>query len=224
MKRFFLFAAMLASAASSFSQVYITEFMWRGNTRLGDQFVELTNFGPAAVDVSGWRLWNKGNVTNGWSLDNLDSIAPGESVVILSQYVGDEEFRDVWPDLTSGVQFEPGGTDMAREDFILIRDENGDPVDRIDFYDINNPDLINARGVSAVTTFGNLGKNIFADWFLSNDAPDGSDDFTNLTSIYNDIGTPGYLNFAYTPVPEPASAAALLGLLALGAASLRRRR
>ena len=222
MKKFILFATMLASAASAYSQVYITEFMYRGTTRLADQFVELTNFGPVTVDISGWRLWNEGNVSNGWSLDSLDPIAPGESVVILSQYLNDSAFRDVWPELGSEVQTEPGGTDMNRADFIRIYDENNVLVDELVFDDQAGPDLPKALGVSAVTTLENLGQNNFAGWFLSTaiDTPD----FENLTSIYDDIGNPGYLNFAYTPVPEPGSAAALLGFLALGAASLRRRR
>ncbi|MET0263840.1 MAG: lamin tail domain-containing protein [Rariglobus sp.] len=219
MKRLFLFAAMLASATSVYSQVYITEFMYGGAQRGANKFIELTNFGPASVNISGWSLWIKG-FSQGMSLQNFTRpIAPGESVILANE--GESLFRGIWTGVGSEVKIE-GGPFLTPDNFIRIYNASGVLMDELVFNHAAAPGLPQALGVSAVTTLANVGQKNFAGWFLSTaiDTPG----FQNISSTEGDIGNPGYLNFAYTPVPEPASAAALLGLLALGAASLRRRR
>jgi hypothetical protein len=193
--------------------------MYVGAQRGANQFIELTNFGPAPVNISGWSLWVEESFS-GTSLENFTRpIAPGESVIIANE--GESLFRGIWGGVGSEVKIEAGPF-IGRGDFIRVYDGNDTLVDELVFDDRLADGLPRALGVSAVTTFENLGQKNFAGWFLSTaiDTPE----FENILSSEGDIGNPGNLNFAYTPVPEPASAAALLGLFALGAASLRRRR
>jgi hypothetical protein len=92
---FVVAAAALAVASSVASaQLRITEFMYDGN---GGEFIEVTNTGATALDVTGWLLADNNrattpvtalaagntrrNTTNPFSLSALGTIAPGESVL-----------------------------------------------------------------------------------------------------------------------------------------------
>lgn len=92
---FVVAAAALAGATTIASaQLRITEFMYDGN---GGEFIEVTNVGPTALDVTGWMLADNNrattavtalaagntrlNTTNPFSLSALGTIAPGETVL-----------------------------------------------------------------------------------------------------------------------------------------------
>lgn len=219
-----LFAASAASA-----QVYITEFFYQGQagtTGHEHEFVELTNVGTTAIDVTGWYYRDStANPATPFSLSGFGVIAPGESVIITD--LSETDFRTVWGTLVPSVRVlggsEPG---LARGDAIRIFDGTDTLVDQLSYGDQDFPGTPRFRYTTGITSFDNLGENNIAGWVFSNNAAGWFDGLpvNNLTSINSDIGNPGYVNFALAAIPEPASAAALLGGLALAGVASRRRR
>lgn len=217
--------ALLATLNLASAQIYITEFFYQGRGSSGTlgfehEFVELTNFGASAVDVTGWyyRDSTEGNPTatpnSPFSLSGFGSIAAGESVIITD--LSEADFRLVWGTLDPSVRViglsAPG---LGRSDAIRIFDANDDIVDQLRYGDETFAGSERFRYTTGVTDFANLGADNIVGWFFSD-----TDGTTNLTSANGDVGNPGYVNT--TAIPEPATAAALVGLLALAGALSRR--
>ena len=55
------FAAIASAAHAAPSGIKITEWMYNASASIGE-YVELTNFGPAAVDFTGWSYDDEGRV------------------------------------------------------------------------------------------------------------------------------------------------------------------
>lgn len=72
--------------------VRITEWMYDGP---GGEFVELTNVGDAAMDMSGWRCDDdSANPAIGFDLSGFGVLSPGESAVLVETQP--ETFRADW--------------------------------------------------------------------------------------------------------------------------------
>jgi hypothetical protein len=77
----------LAASATLYAQIRITEVAPWGsgsaNTPYAADWFELTNFGSAAVNISGWTMDDDSNNPNSALLSGVTSIAPGESAIFV---------------------------------------------------------------------------------------------------------------------------------------------
>ena len=74
-----LIAAGVISAPNAQAQVRITEWMYTGAP---GEFIEFTNLGPAAIDLTGWSFDDNSRLPGSVNLTALGNVNPGESVVI----------------------------------------------------------------------------------------------------------------------------------------------
>ena len=113
----------LSCSAISHASIRITEVMSSSNgggTPTPD-WIEVTNYGPSAVSLSGWRMDDGSfNFAASVALNGIASIGAGESVVFIESAAGASiaSFRSFWGGLSgvqvgfysgSGVGFSSGG-------------------------------------------------------------------------------------------------------------------
>jgi len=201
--------ATLTPPAYAATGVKISEWMYNGS-----EFIELTNFGPAAVDFAEWSFDDDSRTPGIVSLASLGTVAPGESVLIVEGPAAD--FRALWGLSASVKILGDNGTNLGRNDEINIF--NGATlVDRLTFGDQNIPGTIRTQNVSGRPgTLAALGINQVSQWVLS--APgDVAGSYAVGGGLF--VGNPGV-----APVPEPETYAMMLAGLALLAVAVRRRR
>jgi hypothetical protein len=214
--RTFLFSMLLAGAVASFQPVHaatgikISEWMYNG-----DEFIELTNFGPDAVDFSGWSFDDDGRTPGAFSLSGFGTVDPGEAVIISEALAA--TFRATW-NLASSVKVLGGNThNLGRNDEINIYDSSEALVDRLAYGDQTFAGTIRTLDISGRPgTLAALGVNNPALWELSF-VGDGAGSYLSSTGGF--VANPGI-----APVPEPATYGLLLGGLGLLACAVRRAR
>jgi hypothetical protein len=197
--------------------IRITEFMYKSEGSPGE-FVEFTNLGTTAVDMTGWseddstRSPNKSD----HSLSAFGTVQAGESVIFTE--ADPTAFRAAW-NLSSTVQvIGPYSNDnLGNGDEINLYDAQGGLVDRLTFG--SNPRTDGTSGVPESASV--IGADTISGWALSQVGVDGA-----YRALGGDIGSPGYSSFAPTPAPVPLPAAAWLLMSGLGALApaLRRRK
>lgn len=187
------------------AQVYITEWMYDTS-----EFVEFTNVGASAVDLSGWTFVDAGTLTP-FSLTPLGTLAAGESFLLTQADAA--AFRTTWG-LDPSVKVLSYGTGaLQRADSIFLYNDAAVLVDRLDYGDntIGGPRTNTASGW---TEFANLGQNTVSQWVLSTSG-DAQNSFASTGGNFANPGT--YV------VPEPASAVLVaLGAVLLGCARRRK--
>ena len=221
-------AAALAIATcaiqSASAGVFITEF--NSTSSVGNnEFVEFTNTGSSAVDMTGWSEDDSGATPNksGHSLSAFGMLQPHESAIFTE--ADPNAFRTFW---WGSVAAAPAGLKIigpytndnlsSSADAVTLFDGSGTLVDRLDYPGTpaggaaagvtRNPGSASALGILGV------GKNSL--WINST----SGDAFGSFAAAGNAnlIGNPG----SY-PVPEPASIVLVI-LGAIGAAILGRQR
>lgn len=200
----------MGSVGVAFGNVYITEWMYN-SVSTGGEFVEITNTGASAIDLTGWSFDDDSQTPGGFSLSGIGVLAAGASALLTE--VSDADFRLNWG-LSNAVQIAGTNTvNLGRSDEINIFDASNALVDRLTFSDVNIPGSIRTAGISGNALPVDLGTNNVINWFLSA----SGDSLGSYFSTTQDLGNPG----SYAPVPEPATLAALgLGAMAL----IRRKR
>lgn len=200
----------MGSVGVAFGNVYITEWMYN-SVGTGGEFVEITNTGASAIDLTGWSFDDDSQTPGGFSLSGIGVLAAGASALITE--VSDADFRLNWG-LSNAVQIAGSNTvNLGRSDEINIFNASNVLVDRLTFSDVNIPGSIRTNGISGNALPAHLGTNTVINWFLSA----SGDSFGSYTSQSGDLANPG----SYAPVPEPTTLAALgLGAMAL----IRRKR
>ncbi|WP_460985632.1 ExeM/NucH family extracellular endonuclease [Spirosoma fluminis] len=176
----------VAVNAAPAGKIEITEFAYDGADP-GGEFIELTNVGNAAVDMTGWSFDDSSPSDPRLSLSGFGLVQPGESVIIAQSSA--EAFRTEWF-LPASVKILGGNTDnLGRNDAINIYNANGTPVDQLTFNDQagNGPRTQNA---SAWTTPANLSATTATAWQLSV-AGDAQRSYASAT---NNVGNPGTYN------------------------------
>ena len=208
------FAAIASAAHAAPSGIKITEWMYNASASIGE-YVELTNFGPAAVDFTGWSYDDEGRVPGAEDLSVLGIVNPGESVILTE--ADPDAFRTEW-NLAGSVKIKGGITNnIGRNDELNIFDAGGNLVDRLRYGDSSYvPGSIRTAGVSGQPkTEAAIGVNDAMQWKLSA----VGDSEASFASVGGDIGSPGHTAFA-AAVPEPSTYAMLgagLALIAFGA-------
>jgi predicted extracellular nuclease len=209
MRKLLALGTLLAAASAASANIRITEFMYSGT---GPEYVELTNIGASAVDLTGWSYDDVSGVPDSVSLSDFGVVAAGESVIFTEGTAA--QFILDWS-LPASVKVLGGNTqNLGRADTINIYNASDVLVDQLNFGDQAFPGTIraqNASGWAIVSGPGPYG-NIDAGWVLSA-VGDSQGSYANANA---DVGSPGMY-----AVPEPAT----LGLIGgLAAVALRRRR
>ncbi len=203
-------ALLLATAGlvqSATASMQITEWAYSAGN---GEYVEFTNTGAAAVDMTGWSYDDDSETPGVFDLSGFGTVAPGESVVITESTAAD--FRTAWGLSASVKVLGEYTNNLGRNDEINLFDNLSALVDRLTFGDQNIPGTIRTQNVSGnPDSAAALGANDVSQWSLSY----VGDAFGSWTSTGGDIGNPG----SY-PVPEPAS----MALISLGAAMVLRRK
>jgi hypothetical protein len=173
--------AALLSALPAAAQMRITEYMYKGGN---GEFIEFTNVGGAAIDMTGWSFDGSNATPGAVSLSAFGTVAPGESVILTETAAA--AFRTAWS-LCDAVKVIGGNTDnIGRDDQINLYDAANQQVDHLDYGDdtVGGPRTQNA---SAWVSAAGLGNNVITDWTLSS----VGDAEGSVASAAGDIGSPG---------------------------------
>jgi predicted extracellular nuclease len=166
--------------------IQITEYLYVSNGSTQREFVELTNVGTTAIDLTDWSFDDNTQISGSFSIGDFGMVAPNESVIITETIALD--FRTNW-NLAESVKVIGGlNQGLGRNDEINIYDNTGALVDRLTYGDEDFPGTVRARNASAWTTSNNLDTfTINAGWVLSS----AGDVQNSVTATNGDIGSPG---------------------------------
>lgn len=206
-------ALMLATFASAArAEMRITEWAYSAGS---GEYIEFTNVGNAAVDMTGWSFDDDSQTPGVFSLSDFGLVAPGESVVITES--SEAAFRTSWA-LAPAIKVLGGYTNnLGRNDEINLFNSGSALADRLTFGDQTFPGTIRTQNVSGnPSILAALGVNDVAQWQLSF----AGDAYGSYLSSFGDIGNPGIGTYV---VPEP-SAVVLMVLGGLSLCALRVKR
>jgi hypothetical protein len=177
----------LAVTVTALPNMRITEFMYNGSGAGGaGEFVEFTNVGSTAIDMTGWSFDDNSRLPGSQSLTAFGTVQPGESVILTELNAG--VFRTNW-NLCAGIKvIGNNANNLGREDEINLYDSNGVLVDRITYGDQTfSPGSIRTNTKSGWVSAAGLGANAILQWTLSL----SGDAEGSLLSTLGEIGSPG---------------------------------
>ena len=196
---------------SARAAMMITEWAYQGS---GSEFVEFTNTGTSAVDMTGWSFDDNSGIAGSVSLSSFGLVAPGESVVLTDLTA--TAFRTEWGLSTAAKVIGDNLQNLGRSDEINLYDSVGTRIDWLAYDDqaIGGPrtNLASANPGSLAA----VGTHDVLQWVLSTPG----DLYSSYTSASGGIGNPGL--FAMTPEPGSALLAVLAGMGLLFASRRRR--
>ena len=204
----------LVLTASVQANMQITEYMYSGalvpaGTGVDGEFIEFTNIGGPAVNMTGYSFDDSTRVAGSFSLSAFGTVQPGESVILCQALAAD--FKTAWGLGASVKVIGANDQNLGRADEINIYDNTNALVDRLTYDDQTISGTIRTQFKSGWTPASNLGPfTINNQWVLSS----VGDAQNSYTSTGGDIANPG------TYVPEPAT----LSLLLVGSVLLAPRR
>ncbi len=193
-----LFIVALAAAAAvgnrpTFAAMQITEWQYNGS-----EYVEFTNIGGPAVDMTGWSFDDNSRTAGSFSLSSFGLVQPGQSVVLSEEAAA--AFRTRWNLSASVSVIGLNDNNLGRSDEINLY--NGTTlVDRLTYNDqgagdVAGPQTSNVSGNPL--TLSAVGVNKASLWKLSVPG-DVYGSYTSATGGF--IGNPG----VFSLVPEPAA-------------------
>lgn len=157
----------LFSFSSLNAQLRITEYQYNGS-----EFVELTNIGPASIDMTGWSFDDNSRTAGSFSLSGFGTVQSGESVIISETTAA--AFRTLW-NLCDNIKVIGENTqNLGRSDEINIYDNAGLLADRLTYNDQGTSPQGGPRTDvnSAWVPQSAMGNNTHINWIMSavNDA------------------------------------------------------
>ena len=185
-------------ALPAMAQMRITEYMYGGTD---GEFVEFTNVGANAIDMTGWSFDDDSRLAGTVDLSTFGSVAPGESVILTEATAS--AFRTSWS-LCNSIKVVGSNlsANLGRGDEINLFDANSALVDRLTYGDQVFAGTIRTSGASGWVSAGGLGANTIASWTLSTVGnSEGS-----VASSGADIGSPGRstrATVAFNACPPP---------------------
>lgn len=202
----FMFSDSLQAATAN---IKITEWMYNASGTAGiGEFVEFTNLGAEAVNMTGWSFDDNSRTAGSQSLTAFGQINPGESVILTDAL--ETDFRASW-NLTASVKVIGGNTNnLGRSDEINLYDQTGTLVDELTY---NDQGTGTVKGPRTQGTSGRpssllaIGANTASAWVLST-VGDVEGSYLSLAAgamAAGDLGNPGKTSFAPTAVPIPAA-------------------
>ena len=197
-----LAAAIVAAATQLQASMFITEWMYSG---ADGEFIEFTNVGGPAVDLTGWSYDDNSRTPGSVSLSAFGVVQPGESVILTE--ASEAGFRTAW-NLPAAIKIiGANSNNLGRSDEINLYDAANALVDRLTY---NDQGVGNVAGPRTSEVSGNpgspaaLGANNASLWVASS----VGDAFGSYLGAQFSVANPG----SYA-IPEPATAAG--GLLVL---------
>ncbi len=204
---------LLAVASHAQAGMQITEWMYQGTALSGvdAEFVEFTNIGGPAVDLTGWSFDDSSATPGAFSLSAFGVVQPGESVILCG--LSASAFRTNWG-LDSSVKVIGGNTEnFGRGDTFNLFDASDALVETLSYGDQDYPGTVRTQLKSCNVPANGYGFTAAqlpaAGWVLASIG----DAYGSWQGANNDIASPGL-------VPEPAT----LILFVLGMVGLVRRR
>jgi hypothetical protein len=186
----------------------ITEWAYQG---AGGEFIEFTNVGAAAVDMTGWSFDDSSAVAGTFSLSDFGVVAPRESVILSENTAA--AFRTEWGLAGTVNVIGENSQNLGRGDEMNLYDNTSALVDTLTYDDQGIAGSIRTNVNSGnPATLAALGANDVLQWVLSS----AGDGYGSYASVGGALGNPG----KFTLVPEPNSGllfvAGILGLIGLG--------
>ncbi|MEA5512648.1 choice-of-anchor I family protein [Nodularia sp. UHCC 0506] len=178
----------LSQRSDTVLPIQITEFMYSG---INGEFIEFTNLGTSAVDLTGWSFDDNSRTPGTVDLSAFGTVQPGESVILTE--ASEVTFRTAWG-LANSVKIIGGlTTNLGRSDEINLFNNNNQLIDRLTYGDQNFTNTIRTQNASGWTVVDNLtGTEINSEWLLSA----VGDAQNSFTSADGDIGNPGVYNIS----------------------------
>lgn len=197
-----IIAGVLAVAGSASGQMRITEWAYSVD---GGEFIEFTNVGGAAIDMTGWSYDDDSATAGGFDLSGFGFVQPGESVVITE--ATEAAFRANWALAPSVKVLGEYTNNLGRNDQINLFDATDSIVDVLTYGDQNLVGSIRTQDFSGnPISAAALGADDVYQWQLSF----VGDSFGSYAASSFEIGNPG----SYIPAPASAALMGLAGLVA----------
>lgn len=172
--------------------VKITE--WEYN---GSEFVEFTNLGDAAVDMTGWSFSDDSATAGDVSLSSAGTVAPGESFILSEASAA--TFRAEWK-LADSVKVVGGNTtNLGRADEINLFDASGARQDTLAYGDESGKGPRTDTASAWPSSEDEIGADNAAAWTRST----VGDLENSWASVSDYIGSPGVSRFGTGSTPDP---------------------
>lgn len=179
---FVLLSLSCGRAAAVPQTLFLTEYTYNS---VAGEFIELTNLGPAPLDLTGWSIDDIEAVPGAFDLSPAGVLAVGASVVVTTEPAA--SFRAAWGVPTGAVLGDNDTAKLSRTDTIHVFNPAGLVVDRLQFGDEVFEYTVRTHNVTAFVCPGAVGQNDPYGWRQSvvGDAQ-GS-----WSSNAGDVGSPG---------------------------------
>lgn len=194
MKHLIQMGLILCLAEAALGDVVISEWMYSG---ADGEFIEFTNTGPDAVDMTGWSYDDDSRTPGSVDLSAFGLVTAGESVLLTEAEAAD--FAAAWA--LSDVTIIGGNqVNLGRADEINLYDAGGNLVDRLSYGDETYAGTIRTQTASGNIPLADYDKTVVqSSWTLAA----VSDAFGSQASAQGDLGSPGT-----APVSEDTDEAA----------------
>ena len=206
-------AATFVPNDPAYPDIRITEYMYK-NGGSPAEFVQFTNLGTTAVNMSGWSEDDGTGTPGEHSLAGFGTLQPGQSGILAQ--ATQATFDAAW-NMSASVPFveENGSDNLGSADSIYLFDGNN-VVDLLTYGTGTGPKASGAAAVPGSASV--IGTNNWSGWVLLQAGQPG------VVTAGGDIGSPGYSAFAATPVPLPAAAWLLVSGIGALSPMVRRRK
>ncbi len=186
-------AVLAVLASTAMGQMRITEYMYSGS---GEEYVEFTNVGTSAIDMTGWSYDDSSQIPGTLDLSAFGSVAAGESVIITEDTAAN--FRLAWGLAGTVKVIGEYSNNLGRNDEINLYDASDALVDQLTYGDEDFPGSIRTQGASGWVCTEALGTNDPFSWFLSS----VGDVQNSYASTAGDVGNPGTHVFFTCPTQQ----------------------